>query len=62
MTHTPKQYSVYQKVVHEGGRTEWVGVHRLPIAAALRYWREFRDRGYRTAFRLDGEIGPTYKD
>lgn len=58
----PKLYSVYQKIVHSDGTTEWAGVHRLPIAAALRYWRESRDRGYSVALRLDGEMGPTYKD
>lgn len=62
MYHIPKQYSVYQRIIHDNGSTEWVGVHRLPIAAALRYMREFRDRGYRVTLRLDGEMGPTYKD
>jgi len=62
MVHTAKQYSVYQKVRHADGTTEWVGTHRLPIAYALKVYREFRNRGYRAVFRLDGERGPTYKD
>lgn len=57
-----KQYSVYQKIVHPDRRTEWVGTHRLPISAALKALREFRDRGYRAAIRRDGEPGPSYKD
>lgn len=58
----PRLYSVYQKVVHSDGSTEWAGVHRLPIASMLRQRRELRDRGYRVVIRLDGELGPSYKD
>ena len=56
------EYSVYQKVIHSDGRSEWVGMHRLPIAYALKVFREFRNRGYRACFRKDGEPGPSYKD
>lgn len=58
----PKQYSVYQRVVSPDGRSAWFGMHRLPISYALKVFREFRDRGYRVAIRLDGELGPSYKD
>lgn len=56
------QYSVYQKVTNLDDTTEWVGVHRLPIAAMLRTFRELRDRGFRVVIRRDGELGPSYKD
>lgn len=58
----PKVYSVYSKVVHSDGTTEWVGTHRLPIGPMLRHRRELRERGYRTAIRLDGELGPRWSD
>lgn len=57
-----KLYSVYQKVSLLNGQTEWVGLHRLPIAAMLKTFRELRDRGYRVIIRLDGELGPSSKD
>ena len=56
------QYSVYQKVTNLDDTTEWVGVHRLSISAALEALREFRDRGYRVALRRDDEPPPSYKD
>lgn len=58
----PKLYSIYQKVHHTDGTTEWVGIHRLSIAAMLRAFRELRDRGYRVVIRGDGELGPSFKD
>lgn len=60
--YTPKQYSIYQKVHFKGGRTEWIGTHRLPISSALKMARELRDRGERIVWRLNGEYGPTQKD
>lgn len=59
---TATQYSIYQQLKKDDGSTEWVGVHRLPISAALRLAREFRDRGFRVVWRRDGERGPSYKD
>lgn len=58
----PKLYSIYQKVALPNGTTEWVGMHRLPIAAMLRVFRELKNRGYRVVIRGDGELGPSYKD
>lgn len=62
MHHTPKQYSIYQKVYLPDGRTQWVGTHRLPISSALKFARELRDRGERVVWRLMGEYGPSFKD
>lgn len=61
-TQEPKQYSIYQKVRRSDGRTDWVGTHRLPIASACKAAIEIRERGDRVVWRLDGELGPSFKD